>query len=274
MRRKTTRKKAAKSKSSPPRRPPRPASTPAPASPPDVSVSAEWFEMPLVKALQKTMRPPTALSRRKQITIKMMFPKESFDRFVQPLQESDCAELSRAADGRPLPTKESKVLRRYNFKISKPSALDRLFRFEALDLRSPAGGRRRGAFRRGYGAARLHLSAAAQRRGRLAMTISMACGNVLLNFKEPVDCARAPTLSISFFVMTMDEKGHILWPTVFGQKSRAMLRKRAREHLLRMLEDPAYPVDDSCRAALSAEGNTVWEPAPRRMLTLAPATAQ
>ena len=91
--------------------------------------------------------------------------------------------------------------------------------------------------KRGAGAARARLSGAEQRRG--------------------------PTLTLTFFVLTMDKTGHIVWPTNFEARTRAALRMQARALLQRMIDDPLNPVDSTMAPALTAEGTSaVWKGAP------------
>ena len=52
-------------------------SKPPPPPPPKVSVAMDWFEIPFIKKLQKTVRPPTARTRRKQIQVQALLPRES-----------------------------------------------------------------------------------------------------------------------------------------------------------------------------------------------------
>ena len=137
-------KKAPRKKSRAAKRAP---SAPPPTAHPNVSAPADLFELPFFKAVLKTMRPPTALTRRKQITIRMQFPRESFERLMGQVKETGCLGLKRGLDGRLLPTKVSTVLSRFKYSISKPSAHDRLFRFGELDMRLPAGGRRLVSFK-------------------------------------------------------------------------------------------------------------------------------
>ena len=224
-----------------------------------------WFERPLLKAIQKVVRPPTAKTRRKQLHVRVPMPVECFNRIMGRLQEGDCEWIERGPDGFLKPTKVTKALRRYGYIISKPSGVDRLFRFEDADLRFPLGGKRRGAYRRGLGAARLFLPAALQERHSLAKTICMPCGNVVVEYKQPWDEDRPPMLKVSFFNLTMDQDGHILWPTVFSAKSKAKLRKKVRLHLTNMIADPAsYPVHPSMSAALVGTGSgELWTPTPR-----------
>jgi hypothetical protein len=58
--------------------------------------------------------------------------------------------------------------------------------------------------------------------------ISMVCGNVLIDFSEPIDLSSMPRLTLTFFVLTMDKTGHIVWPTNFEPPTQAQLRRQAR----------------------------------------------
>ena len=144
-----------------------------------------WFERPLLKAIQKKVRPPTAKTRRKQLQVRVPLPLQCFCRLMYQTNSGDNDAIERGPDGFLKPTKQTKTLRHFFYIISKPSAIDRFFRFQETDLRFPAGGKRRGAYRRGLGAARLFLPFAQQQRGRLARSISMPCGNLVVDYKAP-----------------------------------------------------------------------------------------
>jgi len=121
--------------------------------------------------------------------------------------------------------------------------------------------------KRGAGAARARLSGAEQRRGGVPQTISMVCGNVTIELKESVMQERMPTLTLTFFVLSMDKTGHIVWPTNFEARTRAALRMQARALLQKMIDDPHNPVDSTMAPALTAEGTSaVWQGAPQREL--------
>lgn len=96
--------------------------------------------------------------------------------------------------------------------------------------------------KRGAGAARARLSCAEQRRGGVPQTISMICGNVVVELKESAAQERMPTMTLTFFVLSMDKTGHIIWPTNFEAKTRAALRLQARALLQKMMDDPLNPV--------------------------------
>ena len=124
-------------------------------------------------------------------------------------------------------------------------------------------------FKRGAGCARAQLSVAAQKRGAVPSSISMVCGNVLCKLKESVKEASMPTMTITFFVLTMNKAGHITWPTIFATGTQAALRLQARALLKKMIDDPLNPVDATMAPALTGAGtSSVWEGAPRREMVV------
>ena len=124
-------------------------------------------------------------------------------------------------------------------------------------------------FKRGAGCARARLSVAEQKRGGVPQTMSMVCGNVLVHFTESIKQEKMPTLSITFYVLTMDKTGHITWPTDFDTQTRAQLRVQARKLLKSMIDDPLNPVDETMAPALTGAGTSaLWQGAPRRQLVV------
>ena len=120
---------------------------------------------------------------------------------------------------------------------------------------------------RGAGCARARLSSAEEARGGKPETISMVCGNVIAELKEPKDGEAMPTATLTFFVLSMDKTGHIIWPTLFDAKTQAALRMQARALLQKMMDDPANPVDSTMAPALTGRGTcALWVGAPQRKL--------
>ena len=120
---------------------------------------------------------------------------------------------------------------------------------------------------RGQGAARAHLSAAAQRRGRVPSVLSMVCGNVIVKFKESRTEKTMPTLSLVFKVLTMDSAGHITWPQTFSPQTQAALRLQARALLRTMIDDPLNPCDATMEPAMTGTGtSSVWQAPPKRQM--------
>ena len=120
---------------------------------------------------------------------------------------------------------------------------------------------------RGAGCARARLSSAEEARGGKPETISMVCGSVLAELKEPKDGEAMPTATWTFKVLSMDKTGHIIWPTTFEAKTQAALRMQARALLQKMIDDPYNPVDETMAPALTGTGtSSVWAGGPRRQL--------
>ena len=121
---------------------------------------------PLLNSIKKLVRPPTGLTRRKQLEIKAPLPRELFEDLMKPLAPEDTTDLKRDAAGRLIPTKVTGSLRHYDYKIRKGSVTDRLFKLESLDpvprapRKAPAGQPLQ--HKRGLGCARARLSKAAR----------------------------------------------------------------------------------------------------------------
>ena len=120
---------------------------------------------------------------------------------------------------------------------------------------------------RGVGCARARLSEADQRRGGVPQCVSMVCGNSLVDIKEPINQSSMPTLKLTFYVLTMDKDGHIVWPTRFDPPTQAQLRRQARVLLQKMIDDPLNPVDETMAPALTGVGtSSLWQPPPKRKM--------
>ena len=70
-----------------------------------------------------------------------------------------------------------------------------------------------------------------------------------------------PTLRLVFKALSMDERAKILWPTEFGSKTRAAIRKMANASLEAMVKDKLYPTSAKQALALTVLGSdAVWDP--------------
>ena len=230
-----------------------------------IPIPLDWFYKPLRATMAKLIRPCTSLTRRKQLTIKVDLPRQAFEKLMQPLGESDVEGLTRTA-GQLEPTKKTTSLLHFKYKVAKGSVSSKLWRLDELDL--PRGDSNRGRpaaiprvrpipYKRGAGCARLHLGRIAGARGEKGKAMAMVCGNVLLHYKEPVKQRAMPTLTIHFFVLSMDKNGHIIWPTNFDTLTSATLRKQARGLMKQMLDDPLYPIDPTAVAALTQSSSSL-----------------
>ena len=103
----------------------------------------------------------------------------------------------------------------------------------------------------------------------------MVCGNVVMSFKERIDEATMSVACLTLYVLTMDNTGHIIWPTNFTPGAKAALRMQARALLRKMIDDPHNPCDSTMLPALTGTGtSSVWEGAPRRQLLIVQPAAQ
>lgn len=235
-----------------------------------VTMPLSWFVQPLRQSLSCLVRPPTAKTRRVQRIIEKQMPAEAFFHLLSSFGDEELQGLKWEGDAlRPTSTK-SKSFLEYKYAISKPSQLDT---FWGMDMWEPPG---KGMWRRGHGAAKLHLSRASEQRGATTSLLAMVCGNVAIRMRQPRQNLAMPVVRIVFSVLSMDAHGHIIWPTDYGPKTAAALRKMARSHLQAMILDALYPTTDGMALALTAPASSSrWQaPPPVSSLTMAPAPAQ
>ena len=81
-----------------------------------------------------------------------------------------------------------------------------------------------------------------------------------------------PKLTLTFFVLTLDKTGHVTWPIAFDSRTKAALRKQARTLMQKMIADPLNPMDNTMLPALTGMGESLFRPAPKRMMVEAGAT--
>eukprot|EP00965_Chrysotila_dentata_P124621 4119324-Pleurochrysis_carterae.AAC.1 len=158
---------------------------------------------------------------------------------MAPLADGDAPGLERDDSGALKPTRQTAALNRFEYTVSRPMVTDRLFQLEQADLKKGPNKAtcKKGAWRRGLGCARLVLASGAHRTGRLATRLSMVAGHVRIIYKEPRHQLAMPRLTLRFFVLTMDQNGHIEWPANYTTRGQAILRKLARMRLQAMLDD-------------------------------------
>ena len=210
-----------------------------------------WFVDPFYNSLKTVIRPAVASMRRKEVVLKFKAPKAVFEQVLNQLQDGCVAGFERLPNGQLKPTRTSANSFIYLWKIKKASQMQKLFNLERGDLtRGPTGKLPRGASKRGLGAARLHLSKAAQARGAKAQVISMAC-TASVTLVEPKRLETMPHITLRMTVLTMDRHGHITWPTNYDLDARARLRKAVRRQLKLMMDDDRYPVDRSMSSAMT-----------------------
>ena len=208
------------------------------------------------------VRPTTSLTRRRLVEVKVPLPRECFDDFMEPLQEGEAEGVSRdETSGALLPTRVTATTNFWAYVIHRPMVTDRLLKLETSDegagpRASERPARKKGAWRRGLGCGRLWLAAGAEKQGKLGNKLSLVAGNLVVEYREPKRWAAMPTLTLRFFVLTMNHMGHIEWPCRFTDRARALLRKLARLKAKEMLDSPEYPADPAMAQALSASSDT------------------
>ena len=86
-----------------------------------ISVPAAWFEIPFEKMLKKSIRPPTALTRRKEITLRLVFPRVLFEELMAPLSEADVNSIARTTGDNPalVPTKKTTSTNWFQYLVRK-----------------------------------------------------------------------------------------------------------------------------------------------------------
>ena len=224
-----------------------------------------WFMNPLRIKMAKVVRPPTATTRRKERVITVPMPVEGFFNMMAPFGQGTVKGLLWNEEGTALePTRTtSQAFFEYKYLLDAPSQLNTFWEMENWDRP-----RTKGSWRRGRGAARLHLSHAAGERGSKTLLLAMVCGNVSIRLRQPRKERDIPTLRLIFKVLSMDEQAKILWPTTFGSRTKAALRKMATSSLEAMIRDKLYPTTTRTEQTLLQVGSdAIWDPAPAgRML--------
>ena len=233
-----------------------------------IKVPKHWFADPLHHIMKTIVRPPTARTRRKEQEIKIRVPEQIFLELMKPLNDN-CMEAFEWVDEEKSalrPTRCGGTLTEYKYTCKNPEVLDSLWRLQDWE-KAPVGkktGKKTGkerSTRRGHGCARLHLSAAAEERGERTDLLAQVSGNTTITFKVPHEERVMPTLTMTTKVSTMDKNGHIIWPTTFGNATKAALRKQMRYHLKEMIDNPEYPTLTGMLPSLTTASESVRPPA-------------
>ena len=80
-----------------------------------------------------------------------------------------------------------------------------------------------------------------------------------IHYRENINQSAMPTFEATILNMTMNQDGHINFPTKYDSHSRVDLRKVAVQNLQRMLVDPEYPTDELMRGALLGINSSVFD---------------
>ena len=229
------------------KKPARPSFPPLPADTPMVQYPRAWLSAAVRAQMLKMVKPPTATTRRIEKHLKMEVPIEALEDLMAPFEEEEVEGLKweelPCGSRRLMPTRSSATNHFYNFSVTKGKLQDKLW---ALDQQETQKSKKEAAWRRGLGAARLHLSRAASLRGELTVLLSLMCGKVDMVMKQPRDHRAMPTLRLKAKSLTMDHLGNIILPCEFNDNNyKAALRKQALVILKKMIDDPLYPTSIS-----------------------------
>ena len=205
-----------------------------------ISLPKNWFTLEYFKELRKKCRGPISKTRRTMVTCKHKVPKEVFEEMVSAMKEDDVSAL-RWEEGRLQPTKITSATETYEFETKRPMVADRIFTLERGDLKGVHAKEGKGAWRRSMGCATLKLADAAKR-NTSASAFSMVGGNVTVKATVPRRWRAWPTITLKFFLLTVDWRGNILWPTQWEASAKALLTELARRKVLAFKADASYPI--------------------------------
>lgn len=105
---------------------------------PRVSLPSSWFLDPFFASIRKMVRPSTATTRRKELTLDTKMPREIFEEIMAPVNEGEVVGLTRdPATNRLLPTSTTRTLNKFEYMIRRGGVSDRLFHLGTLDPPEP-----------------------------------------------------------------------------------------------------------------------------------------
>ena len=205
-----------------------------------ISLPKNWFTLEFFRALKKLCRGPISRTRRTMVTFKSRVPKEVFVEMVSMMKEDDVTAL-KWEDGVLQPTRKTGATETWEFVTKRPMVADRIFSLERGDLLGVQAKQGKGAWRRSMGCATLKLATGAKR-GSQASAFSMVGGNVTVKATVPTRWRAWPTITLKFFLLTVDFRGNILWPTDWDPSAKALLAELARRKVLAFKADSSYPI--------------------------------
>jgi len=205
-----------------------------------LSLPKSWFTLEYFKALRKKVRGPVSKTRRTMATVKARVPKEVWAALVSNMKEDDVSSVQ-WEDGVMQPTKQTPATMTYEFDIKRPMVADRIFSLERADLKGVHLREGKNAWRRGLGCATLKLADAAKP-GRQASSFAMVGGNVVVKALVPRGWRSWPTITLKFWILTVDYQGNILWPTQWDQDACNLLKELARRKVSAFKADSSYPI--------------------------------
>ena len=212
-----------------------------------IKIPKNWFELEYFKALRKVVRGPISKGRRTMATLKAKVPKEVWHALISEMKESDVTKARDGQtdvtweDGEMQPTKTTSSTLTYDFVTARPMVADRLLSLERADLKGVHGREGKGAWRRGLGCAALKLSDS-PKKGAMASAFAMVGGNVTVKALVPTRWRAWPTVILKFWILTVDHRGNILWPTNWSQDARDLLKEMAKRKVAAFKADASYPI--------------------------------
>ena len=237
-----------------------------------IQVPKHWFSDPLHQSMKTVVRPPTKVSRRKEISIDLKIPEPIFIDLMKPMDTGDMngfewEDEANLGKTKLMPTKDGKSFQEFKYMIMAPSKVDKFWRLEETEpvrrVRQEGKLVRR---RRGLGSSRLHLSTAAETRGERTDLLAQVTGNVSVHLKVPKKERAMPMLHIGVKVSTLNKNGHIEWATSFAPRTAAALRKQMQQHLRTMVESDEYPTLSSNDEMLLGAPTESVRPAPLALM--------
>ena len=104
-----------------------------------VALPLEWFISPLRLALCKAIRPPTARTRRKQRIVELPLPMLAFTHLLRNFSTGELQDLEWLDDEKTSlkPTQVKPTYREYNYKLTRPAQLNKLWEMQLWDPQYP-----------------------------------------------------------------------------------------------------------------------------------------
>ena len=265
----------ARPKPSSKRRPP--ALFPAMPDVPTMTIPVSWIEGLLRAEMKKHVAPATMKTRRMEKIISMKAPMEVVERLLAPFETNEIADLEwEELPGKKFRLKPTKITSKnlfYKYQFTSGAKTDKLFRLHDFEQQKSL---KHTQWRRGRGAARLHLSQRAADRGDSSALVALACGQITIDVKQPRNWAAMPDIRVRMKTLSMDRHGHIILPCEFKDAAyKASLRKQAKALLQEMINSTLYPTPPQLTDEISTmwshnRSTSIFQPAPQLPAAVAP----
>ena len=234
-----------------------------------LSLPKNWFALEFFKTIRARVRGPISKLRRRQCTLKARLPREVFDEMMGRMKEGDAVGLQWDEEGKVLPTRTTASTLTFQFEFKKPMASDRFLSLQTADRRGVHAKEGKGAWKRSHGCAVLKLSDSA-RAGTKASVFSMVAGNMNVKYTQPRSWRAWPTMTLKFFVLTVDHQGSMIYPTVYSPTAEKLLAELARRKVEAFKADEAYPIREDFCDVPGASSSTVNDANYATLLELPP----